>query len=284
MNFYIVIPAHNEEDSIALTLESLINQTHLPKKVIVVNDNSTDNTKSIVDSYIKQNDWLNSTTITSSNEHIPGSKVINAFYKGFETLDDNYDILCKFDADIVLPNNYLENIKLLFNSNKSVGIAGGLAFIKKDNTWVYENISDKNHVRGPIKAYRKSCFEDIGGLKPSIGWDTVDILLAKYHGWSVAVDKSLHVKHLKPTGLSYNKNSKYLQGEALFKMRYGFTLALITALKIAFKKRSFLDFNNYIIGYFKAKRSDLEYLVTKDEGKFIRKLRWHGIFKKLKIT
>lgn len=281
MNFYIVIPTHNEEDSIALTLESLINQTHLPKKVIVVNDNSTDNTKSIVDSYIKQNDWLNLITIPSSNEHIPGFKVINAFYKGFETLDDNYDILCKFDADIVLPNNYLENIKLLFDSKKSIGIAGGLAFIKKDNTWVYENISNKNHVRGPIKAYRKSCFEDIGGLKLSIGWDTVDVLLAKYHGWSVAVDEDLHVKHLKPTGLNYNKNSKYLQGEALFKMRYGFTLALITALKIAFKKRSFLVFNNYIKGYFKAKRSASEYLVTKDEGEFIRKFRRRGIVEKL---
>jgi glycosyltransferase involved in cell wall biosynthesis len=48
MNYYIVIPAHNEEAFISLTLQSLISQTHLPSKVVVVNDNSTDKTAEIV--------------------------------------------------------------------------------------------------------------------------------------------------------------------------------------------------------------------------------------------
>ena len=43
MNFYIIIPAHNEASSISLTLDSLLKQTLLPKKIVVVNDNSTDN-------------------------------------------------------------------------------------------------------------------------------------------------------------------------------------------------------------------------------------------------
>jgi glycosyltransferase involved in cell wall biosynthesis len=47
MNYYIVIPAHNEEAFISLTLQSLISQTHLPSKVVVVN-NSTDKTAEIV--------------------------------------------------------------------------------------------------------------------------------------------------------------------------------------------------------------------------------------------
>jgi glycosyltransferase involved in cell wall biosynthesis len=47
MNYYIVIPAHNEA-FISLTLQSLISQTHLPSKVVVVNDNSTDKTAEIV--------------------------------------------------------------------------------------------------------------------------------------------------------------------------------------------------------------------------------------------
>jgi cellulose synthase/poly-beta-1,6-N-acetylglucosamine synthase-like glycosyltransferase len=282
MNFYIIIPAHNEEDSIALTIESLAEQTLLPKKVVVVNDHSTDNTKSIIDGFAKQYDWLESITISTSNEHIPGSKVINAFYKGFEILDENYDVICKFDADIILPKNYLEQIKYHFETDNSIGIAGGLAYIKRNNAWVYENIANKNHVRGPFKAYRKSCFEQIGGLKTSIGWDTVDTLLAKYYGWKVFVNESLHVKHLKPTGISYNTSSKFLQGEALYKMRYGFTITLITALKMALKKGSLNVFTNYMQGYFKAKRSNLEYLVTEDEGKFIRNLRWNGIFEKLK--
>ncbi|MBT8244044.1 MAG: glycosyltransferase family 2 protein [Winogradskyella sp.] len=276
MKFYIIIPAHNEEDSIALTLESLACQTHLPTKVVVVNDNSTDKTSDIIKRFTEKYDWMTSITISSSNKHIPGAKIINAFYKGFETLDDTYDIICKFDADIILPTNYLKRLTEIFSKNENVGIAGGLAYIKKNDQWIYENISNKNHVRGPFKAYRKECFEAIGGLKNSIGWDTVDTLLAKYYDWEVKTDHNLIIKHLKPTGNSYTKASKYLQGEALYKMRYGFIITLISAFKMAYKKQNLNTFFNYIVGYFKAS----EHIVTKEEGKFIRKLRWRGVFGK----
>ncbi|WP_313791485.1 glycosyltransferase family 2 protein [Lacinutrix neustonica] len=45
MNIYIVIPAHNEANSIGLMLDSLTQQTVLPHKVLVVNDHSTDATR-----------------------------------------------------------------------------------------------------------------------------------------------------------------------------------------------------------------------------------------------
>ena len=113
-----------------------------------------------------------------------------------------------------------------------------------------------------------------------MGWDTVDELLAKYYGWNILTDESLHVKHLKPTGISYNKASKYLQGEAMYKMRYGFLVTLISALKLAYKKESFSLFKDYMAGYFKAKKEKIDFLVSEEEGKFIRNLRWKGILKK----
>jgi glycosyltransferase involved in cell wall biosynthesis len=58
MNYYIVIPAHNEEAFISLTLQSLISQTHLPSKVVVVNDNSTDKTAEIVLAFARQSVYL----------------------------------------------------------------------------------------------------------------------------------------------------------------------------------------------------------------------------------
>ena len=200
---------------------------------------------------------------------------------GLNSLDDNYDIICKFDADIILPSNYLESLISIFNSDHKIGIAGGLAFIEKNGNWIYETVSSKEHVRGPFKAYRKKCFEDIGGLIPSIGWDTVDTLLAQYNGWKVQTDKNLKVKHLKPTGISYSNASKFLQGEALFKMRYGFVLTCIASLKSAINKRSASYFINSLKGYFKARKHNLNFLVTEDQGNFIRKLRWNGIFNKL---
>ncbi|MDX1318378.1 MAG: glycosyltransferase family 2 protein, partial [Xanthomarina gelatinilytica] len=115
---------------------------------------------------------------------------------------------------------------------------------------------------------------------PSMGWDTVDELLAKFYGWEMLTDNSLHVKHLKPTGKNYNKASKHMQGEAMYKMRYGFWITLISALKLAYKKRSFKLFKDYMAGFFKAKNEKLPFLVSEEQGQFIRKLRWKGMIRK----
>lgn len=282
MNFYIIIPAHNEQECIALTLHSLINQTLLPKRLVVINDNSTDKTQDIVDGFKAKYSWIELINSKSSNQHLPGSKIIHAFYKGYETLDTNYDVICKFDADLIFPNNYLEQLSIHFKNNKKLGMASGFCYIEKNGEWVLENLTRKDHIRGALKAYKKDCFLQIGKLKPSMGWDTVDELLAKYYGWEILTDESLRVKHLKPTGMSYSKASKYLQGEAMHKMRYGFIITFISALKLAFKKKSFSLFKYYISGYFKAKKEKIDFLVSEEEGKFIRNLRWKGIIGKLK--
>ncbi|MDP5097328.1 MAG: glycosyltransferase, partial [Flavobacterium sp.] len=51
MKYYIIIPAYNEEAFMALTLQSLVEQTVLPTKIVVVNDNSTDKTQEIVSDF-----------------------------------------------------------------------------------------------------------------------------------------------------------------------------------------------------------------------------------------
>lgn len=283
MNFYIIIPAHNEARFIGLTLNSLANQTHLPKHVVVVNDNSTDKTQDIVEAYSEKHPWITCINSKSTNQHLPGSKIINAFYKGYDTLDNSYDVICKFDADLIFPDNYLEQLAHHFKNNDKLGMVSGFCYIEKDGKWVLENLTRKDHIRGALKAYRKACFIEIGKLKQSMGWDTVDELLAKYYGWDILTDESLHVKHLKPTGISYNKASKHLQGEAMYKMRYGFFIALISALKLAYKKNKLSLFKDYMAGYFKAKKEKTAFLVSEGEGNFIRHLRWKGMFNKLKL-
>ncbi|WP_397361994.1 glycosyltransferase family 2 protein [Olleya sp. R77988] len=281
MNFSIIIPAHNEETSIGLTLQSLIDQTLQPKEIVVVNDNSTDATQSIVEDFQKKHPFIKLVNVTSSNKHLPGTKIINAFYKGFDIIDKDYDVICKFDADLIFPLNYLEKIAFHFNKNKTIGMVAGYCYIEKNNDWILESITGKDHIRGALKAYKKDCFEAIGQLKRAMGWDTIDELLAKYNNWTILLDDTLHVKHLKPTGASYNKAAKYLQGEAMYKMRYGFTLTFLTALKMSYKKKSFRYFKDYIIGYVKATRNKPEQLLTEAEGKYVRDLRWKGVRKKL---
>lgn len=236
MNYYIIIPAHNEEKFISLTLQSLVEQTVLPSKIVVVNDNSTDKTTEIVLAFAEKYSFISLVNKKSDAIHLPGSKVIQAFHEGEKHIDDTYDIIVKVDADLIFPPNYFETIIKHFKSDERIGMVGGFCYIEKNGDWILENLTDKDHIRGALKAYRKATYKEIGGLKPAMGWDTVDELLCKFYNWKVKTDESLHVKHLKPTGANYNKASRYKQGEAFYSLGYGFFITAIASLKLAMRK------------------------------------------------
>lgn len=280
--YYIIIPAHNEEAFIAKTLDSILHQTKKPKQVVIVNDNSTDTTASIINSYAKKYPIFKIVNTTSSTKHMPGSKVVNAFNKGLAVIDSKYDFIVKLDADIILPNNYFEEIASIFMSNQKIGIAGGFAYEEdKDGNWILNHPMNKDHVRGAFKAYSKSCFNKINGLRSAMGWDTVDELLAQYHNFTIVTNNNLKVKHLRPTGNAYNKQAKLLQGQAMYRMRYGFTISCIASLKMALKQKKAAVFLDNLTGYKNAKKEKLPFLVTPEEGNFIRNLRWKNIKRKL---
>jgi glycosyltransferase involved in cell wall biosynthesis len=282
VNYYIIIPAHNEDIFLKDCLLSVVRQTKPAKKVVVVNDNSTDNTEHIIDCFASEHEFILKVNTKSSSAHMPGSKVINAFNKGLELLDDDYDFLVKLDADIILPDTYFEKMTQIFSNNPKIGIAGGFAYEQdKNGEWKLNHPMDKNHVRGAFKAYRKSCFKTIGGLKTAMGWDTVDELLAQYNGYNIYTDASLHAQHLRPLGNAYNKKAKLLQGKAMYTMRYGFRITLIASLKMALKQKKPKAFLDNLQGYFLARKEKANFLVSPLEGTFIRQLRWRKIKAKL---
>jgi len=282
MNYYVVIPAHNEEAFLADTLNSILRQSLKPQKVVVVNDNSTDGTESIINEFSTLSPIFAKLNTTSSELHMPGGKVINAFNKGLDVLDESYDFIVKLDADIILPDNYFERIAYVFTGNPKVGVAGGFIYEKdSDGNWKLNHPMNKDHVRGAFKAYSKDCFKAIGGLKTAMGWDTVDELLAQYHDFEIFTDSGLHAKHLRPTGKSYNEKAKLLQGKAMYTMRYGFWITFIASVKMALKSKNWRSFIDNIEGYYTAKKERELFIVTEKQGKYIRKLRWKNIKRKL---
>jgi len=281
VNYIIIIPARNEEKFIGKTLESLVAQTLLAGEVIVVNDNSTDKTAEIVTGFSQKHSFIK--LIHSENksvQHEPGSKIIEAFYKGFDKISTDWDFICKLDADVILPENYFETLFDRMHQSPKTGIAGGIVYVLKNDIWAYENYTSKKHIRGAIKTYSKQCFEKIGGLKKSMGWDTVDELLASYYGFDVMVYQDLIVRLLKPTGKDY-KDIRYRQiGKSYNLMDYGLFISFVAALKLSWKSRNpkcFFDIGN---GYLKSILNSDSKIVTKDEGKFIRRYRLSGILKR----
>ena len=281
MKYYIIIPTYNEEQFISLTLQSLVEQTVLPSKIVVVNDSSTDKTPEIVSAFAKEYPFISMVNNTSDAIHLPGSKVINAFNRGLATLDEDYDFIVKADADLIFPANYFETLIQYFQSDVKIGMAGGFCYVEKNGSWILENLTDKDHIRGALKAYRKECFQQIGGLKPAMGWDTLDELLCRFYNWKIKTDETLHVKHLKPTGANYDKTARYKQGEAFYSLGYGFWITSIASLKLALRKKKPILLSDYLNGFWKAKWARKPLLVTDEQAEFIRAYRWKKMREKL---
>jgi glycosyltransferase involved in cell wall biosynthesis len=284
MNYAIVIPTYNEEKFIAFTLQSLVEQTVLPTKIVVVNDSSTDHTEKIVQTFVDTYPFISLVHKKSAANHQPGSKVIHAFNQGWYTIAEvTLDVIAKIDADLIFPSNYFETILNHFQSDANIGMAGGFCYIENEGNWVLESLTDQDHIRGALKAYRKEAFNQIGGLQPQMGWDTLDELLCKFYGWKVVTDVSLQVKHLKPTGANYAPNAAKKQGEAFYSIGYGFWITCIASLKLAWKKKSVRFLIAYLQGFLQSWLARKPKMVNKAQERFIRKYRWKKMMAKLKI-
>ena len=71
-----------------------------------------------------------------------------------------------------------------------------------------------------------------------------------------------------------------LQGESLYKMRFGFILSILSLLKSSLNNyslsRLFFGLIGYCISFLKQK----PFIVTDEEGVYIRNFRWKVIYKK----
>ncbi|SFI08043.1 glycosyltransferase family 2 protein [Halpernia frigidisoli] len=279
MKFLIIIPAHNEEEFIFSCLDSLQKQSFQDFECVVVNDGSTDKTQEIVEHFISQNLKFKIYNLKLSS-HEPGAKVVQTFYKGLNEIGlKDFDVICKFDADIIFPENYLDKINKIYEQNQKAGMVSGLVYIEKNGEWIFENLSSKNHVRGPIKSYRKHCFEDMNGIRAVLGWDNIDVMLAKMHNWEVITIKDLLVKHLRPTAFKYKNQKAKKLGEYFYNIGLNFPLMLISSAKSSFKNKSFSEFLITVKSFLSQKN---ERVLSKNEIKYIRDLRWKQMLKNIR--
>lgn len=294
MKILIIIPAHNEEKNIFYCLKSLEQQTFEDFKVVVVNDGSTDKTAEIAKEFISKNPNFELLNLEKS-EHQPGAKVVRTFNAGLKSQSlTTFDIICKFDADIIFPQNYLKKISEVYTINPKAGMVSGIVKIKKSvfekdlafdfqdekRQWQFENLSSKDHVRGPVKSYRKQCLDDMNGLRTVLGWDNIDVMLAQKHGWEVVTVKALWVKHLRPTAYKYKNQKAEKLGEYFYNIGLNLPLAAISSLKSSLKNKSLKEFFITMNAFL---RQNSGRVLTSEEISYIRGLRWKNIFSKFKI-
>jgi glycosyltransferase involved in cell wall biosynthesis len=200
--YVVILPVRDEEKFVRLTLESMACQTVLPRELLVVDDGSRDGTVAIVTEFTTAYPWIRLVQRPDRGKRALGAGVVESFKFGQENLSvSDFEFIVKLDGDLSFEADYFERLFIEFARNPKIGIASGQTYIVRDGALVLERIN-KGHTRGPCKVYRRSCFDQIGGLVSTIGWDMVDDLYAQYHGWETQSYPELVLTHHRPMGTS----------------------------------------------------------------------------------
>jgi N-acetylglucosaminyltransferase len=108
----VIVPAHNEQEGLPATLESLLRQTEPPEEIIVVDDGSVDRTGEVAEAY-------GVTVLTTPTNLGSKAKAQNHALPHCRT-----DLVLAVDADTVLAPDYVEKIKPAFD-DPAVAVAAG---------------------------------------------------------------------------------------------------------------------------------------------------------------
>jgi len=183
-SYVLITPARNEEAYIEGTIQSLLSQTILPDKWIIVSDGSTDRTDDIVRQYLQENPWMQLIRMPEHRERQFAAKV-QCFNAGFEKVKNlQFDILGNLDADITFESDYFEFLLGKFAEEEKLGVVG-TPFVEESGEIYNYRFTNIEHVSGACQLFRRQCFEDIGGYIPIRGGgiDWVAVTTARMKGW-----------------------------------------------------------------------------------------------------
>ncbi|NUM73189.1 glycosyltransferase family 2 protein [candidate division KSB1 bacterium] len=199
--YSIISPVRNEAKYLPRTITSIVRQKQQPLEWIIVDDGSTDTTAQIAEAAAVQHSWIKVIRRQNRGFRQPGQGVVEAFNEGLAQLENKQpDFLCKMDGDLEFSPDYFVTLLREFVQNPALGMASGATYLQKAGGKIVQEKVAPNFVVGPIKLYRRACFEDIGGLEPHLGWDTIDVYRARMQGWETANYRNLIVLHLRQMG------------------------------------------------------------------------------------
>jgi glycosyltransferase involved in cell wall biosynthesis len=225
MSAYVIItPAHNEEEFIEKTIQSMIQQTVRPLIWVIVNDASTDHTGEIVETYARNHVFIKLVNRTREAGRDFGKKVY-AFNRGLEEIRDlNYDFIGNLDADVTFEPQYYKKILFELQKDSKLGVAGGQVFMRVDNKFVTCD-ETMDSVGGQIQLFRRKCFDDIGGYRPLKygGIDAAAEIMARMKGWKVRKVFENPVFEHRLTGFASGRpwKARMHEGRRFYSLGYG---------------------------------------------------------------
>lgn len=113
----VIITLYNKEEYILRALLSVLCQTKLPDKIIIINDCSTDQSLEIVSTFLANNKVSTPISIIDLENNVGAAEARNI---AIQEIDTDYIIF--LDADDQYEKDYIKNLSIILNNEKFVGM------------------------------------------------------------------------------------------------------------------------------------------------------------------
>jgi biofilm PGA synthesis N-glycosyltransferase PgaC len=228
MKYVLITPARNEERFIAKTLDSMVAQSLLPERWVILDDGSTDRTAEIVESYAKRHPWIE---LVRRPQHLDRSFAgkVHAFNAGLERVQSlEFEVLGNLDADLSFDQDYLAFLIRKFSDDPGLGVAGTPFTEDGGYDTARHSFEGENYVAGGCQLFRRKCFEEIGGYVPNRagGIDWIAVMSARMKGWKVRSFPEKRFHHYRTLGTAqrgtfganfdYGERAYYLGGSPVW--------------------------------------------------------------------
>ncbi|MFI6205449.1 bifunctional polysaccharide deacetylase/glycosyltransferase family 2 protein [Streptomyces sp. NPDC051041] len=233
----VIVPAYNEKECIANTLQSLARSTH-PIEIIVVDDGSTDGTSEIARSAAESLGMTNVRVIRQENAGKPA-----ALNNGVRSA--GHDIVVMMDGDTVFEPDTVRQLVQPF-ADPEVGAVAGNAKVGNRNTvigaWqhieyvmgfnldrrMYDLLRCMPTIPGAIGAFRREAVLQAGGMSEDTLAEDTDITIALHRaGWRVVYQEHARAWTEAPGSLKQLWSQRYRWSygtmQALWKHRRSLT-------------------------------------------------------------
>ena len=230
MKYVLITSARNEKAFIGRTLDSMVAQTVLPERWVIIDDGSTDRTAEIVERYAKRFPWI--TLIHRSKREgrnfAAKADAVNTALAQMQNVE--FEILGNLDADVSFPPDYMEFLMQKFSADPKLGVAGTPFTQEGDYDSTRDSYEGENYVAGPIQLFRRQCFRDVGGYSasPAGGVDWIAVMTAQLKGWQTKSFAEKRFHHHRSMGtaekgelsalFSYGQKDYYLGGSTVWQL------------------------------------------------------------------
>ena len=214
MRYVLITPARNEELHLERTIGSVLAQTILPERWVIVSDGSTDRTDEIARECSTRHGWVRLIRMPEHADRQFAAKA-RCFNAGLDSLGSvPHEIIGNLDADLSFEPDVMEFLLGRFERDPKLGVAG-VPFVEEVSGAYDYRFTNIEHVSGACQLFRRECFQAVGGYKPIRGGgiDWLAVTTARMMGWKTRTFTEKLVFHHRGIGTGGGKRLGALIGQ-----------------------------------------------------------------------